>query len=54
MIEIIFEGGYTYLMAESEYQMLIALAGIGSATVISGIITLGYFGIRQIIKRIKA
>jgi hypothetical protein len=53
MIEMIFEGGYIYHMAESEYTTLLVLAGLGAATVMGIILTIGVFlvkGLRYILK----
>jgi hypothetical protein len=43
MIKMIFEGGYVYNMAESEYKMLLTLAGLGAATVMGLVIAIGAF-----------
>lgn len=53
MIEMIFEGGYTYYMTSGEYMVLLGLAGLGGATVMGMILTIGTLLIRKLIRKIK-
>jgi hypothetical protein len=53
MIEMIFEGGYTYAMAEVEFMQLLTLAGIGAATLMVGGLGLMYYVVRLMIKDFK-
>jgi len=52
MIEMIFEGGYTYLMTESEYYMLLVLAGLGSATILGSAMMTVAWCIQKIIRKV--